>query len=153
MNFDLCWDNVLKSFLYSVWITLLAIISPIYYVFIALFISWLGNFLMGMKTDKKVNNSEFSITKAFDSIKQIGFFGMAALFIYLIPRLMGDEWLGKKGINAITYVVSYYYLTNTFRNAKLYWPKSQPISLIYEVLTTQIFSSLKQYIGLKNEKN
>lgn len=141
--FNNFWQASIKPAFYLIWITFLSLVSPIYYVFVALFFIWLLNFFMGMKTDKKVNGRDFSINKAFDSIKQIGFLGMAALMVYFIPFLMGDKWLGIKGINAVTYIVFYFYLTNSFRNATLYWPDKKEIAFIYEILTTQIFTRLR----------
>jgi len=145
------WQTSLKPLFYAVWISVLTLISPIYYVFVALFIAWVFNFFMGMKTDKKVNGKDFSINKAFDSVKQIGFLGMAALMVYFIPYLMGDRWIGIKGINAVTYIVFYFYTTNSFRNANLYFPKSKPIAFIYEVLTTQIFNRLRDTFMLSKD--
>jgi len=150
---DNLWQASIKPVFYMLWITLLSLISPIYYVFIALFFMWLFNFFMGMKTDKKVNGKDFSINKAFDSIKQIGFLGMASLMVYFIPYLMGDKWIGIKGINAVTYIVFYFYLTNSFRNATLYWPNKKEIAFIYEVLTTQIFTRLRNTFMLNKDSN
>jgi len=150
-HIDQLWEASVKPICYAIWVTVLSLVSPIYYVFIALFVAWLFNFFMGMKTDKKVNGRDFSIKKAFDSIKQIGFLGMAALMVYFIPYLMGDKWLGIKGINAVTYIVFYFYLTNSFRNATLYWPNKKEIAFIYEVLTTQIFTRLRDTFMLSKE--
>lgn len=142
-----------KQLIYSLWVGVLAFISPVSYVFYSLFIVWVLNFFIGMKTDKKINDRDFSITKAFDSIKQIGFLGVASLVVYAIPSIMGDKWIAIKGVNAITYIVFYFYLTNIFRNASLYWPKKKEFSFLYEVLTTQIFTRLRDTFMLnKNDK-
>jgi hypothetical protein len=152
--FDSCYDTVIKPLVYGTWIAVFSIFSPITYVFYALFAVWLFNFLIGLGADVHAHSKQFSLAKAFDSIKQIVFFGMAALVIYLVPKLIGDAHIGVKGVNALIYIVSYYYLTNIFRNAKEIWPNKREIAFIYEILSTQIFTQLKTFLGIKqNGKN
>jgi hypothetical protein len=146
---DGCWESFLKPALYAFWIFIASLISPIAYIFVALFIAWVFNFYVGMRTDKIVNKVNFSLKKAFDSISQIIFIGLADLIVYTVPYLVGDAYIGIKGITAITYIAAYFYLTNSFKNAKLCYPKSQEIAFIYSILTTEIFSMIKDYFKFR----
>jgi hypothetical protein len=152
--FENCYDSFFKPLLYAAWIAVFSVFSPITYVFYALFAVWLFNFLIGLGADVHAHGKQFSLAKAFDSVKQIVFFGLAAVVIYLVPKLVGDVEIGVKGVNALIYIVSYYYLTNIFRNAKEIWPQKAEIAFIYELLSTQIFTKLKTFLGIKqNGKN
>ena len=138
-----------KPFCYMVWITFLSVVSPIYPVFYALFIVWVINFFMGLGADVH-NGKEFNLNKAFDSVKQIGFIGIAALVIYFVPTLMNDEGVGQTGVKWLVYIVSYFFLTNAFRNATKIWPCNITFKFIYNLLSTQIFTQLKTYLGIKD---
>ena len=104
---------------------------------------------MGLGADVH-NGKEFNLNKAFDSVKQIGFIGIAALVIYFVPTLMNDEGVGQMGVKWLVYIVSYFFLTNAFRNATKIWPCNITFKFIYNLLSTQIFTQLKTYLGIKD---
>jgi hypothetical protein len=138
-----------KPFCYMVWITFLSVVSPIQPILYVLFIVWVINFFMGLGAGVK-QGEEFNLKKAFESIKQIAFLGVSAMVIYFVPTLLEDEPIGQTGVKYLAYIISYFYTTNSFRNATKIWPGNSMFDFMYSLLSTQIFSQLKNYLGIKN---
>lgn len=132
---------------------IVSVFSPLHDVLFALFLSFLFNIITGIIADVHVNKEDFKISKAFDAIIHLTFYIALVYFIYNISVSLGDAESGRVGVKWATYIVVYFYLTNILRNASKVYPKNQTISFLYMVLTTQIFSKLKDMIGVKSNNN
>lgn len=145
--------NYIKPFILFAITGIVSVFSPLHDVLFALIMSFAFNILTGIVADVHVNKAGFKIHKAFDAIIHLTFYVALVYFIYNITSSLGDTESGRMGIKWVTYIVVYFYLTNILRNASLVYPKNQTISFIYEVMTTQIISRLKDYFFLnKNDK-
>jgi hypothetical protein len=148
-NFTSSVEQLIKPIMYAVWLTLVALISPIYPAFFCLFIVWVINFAMGLGEDVHANDAKFNIHKAFNSIKQLLYLAALMLLIYIVPYLMKDIGIGEKGVKYLTYIAVYFYCTNISLKATQIWPEWKLAAFLYELLSTQIFASLKNYLGIK----
>lgn len=146
---DIFLDRIKE--LYWILITaLFSVLSPVEHALILLIISFTFNIISGIITDVHVNKAAFSIKKAFNAIPQLLFYFVLVVFLDYGARIMGDADLGIIAVKWLTYIVVYFYLTNIFRNARLVYPKSAAINFIYDLLSTEIFTRLKDMIGIKN---
>lgn len=148
MNFDEIICSYIKPTFYAMWLGLLAVITSTLPALIALFVIWIVNFFMGLGADVDQGKS-FSIDKAFNSIKQLILIGCLMLLVYGIPFMMKDIAISERGVKYLTYVAVYFYLTNITKNGKQMWPKWRLIVFLHELLSTQIFFTLKSYLGFK----
>lgn len=142
------WYEV-KNYLLMALTGILGIVSTFQHAFIALFCGFVLNFFMGMGADAADKTREnFSIKKATEGVKLLMFYIVIIFCLYGMtyrePRLSDNiiKWL--------TYIVSYFYLTNIFRNAEKIFPSSKAVSFIYMFLSTEVFIRLKSALGIKN---
>jgi len=132
---------------------IVSIFSPVREAMMVLGLAFLFNLLTGLITDIHVNRKEFSLKKAFDAVIQLSFFGALIFFIQAAGTNLHDPTLAATGVKWVTYIVVYFYLTNILRNATQIFPKNQAISFMYTIMSTQIFSKLKEMIGIKSSDN
>lgn len=148
--------DILERFKELLWMVLTAIGSllfPIREILILLSLGFVFNIATGIIADVNVNKQPFSIKKAFSAISQAAFFMSCVFFLDYGSKLLHDAHIGETSVKWLTLIVTYFYLVNIFRNAKLIFPKNQAIAFIYELLSTEIFSRLKQMVGYKTKRN
>ena len=145
--------NFIKPFILFIITGIISIFSPLQDILYALFLSFLFNIITGIITDVHVNKKTFEIKKAFDAIIHFTFYIALVYFIYNVSVNLGDADSGRVGVKWATYIVIYFYLTNILRNASKVFPQNQTISFMYMVLTTQIFSKLKDMLGVRSNNN
>ena len=148
MNMDDILYYYIKPAFLALWLGLLTVLTNTMPALIALFILWVINFFMGLGADSN-NGKAFSIDKAFNSMKQLSLIGILILIVYGIPYLMKDTIIGERGVKSITYMASYFFITNITKNGKSMWPEWKFIVFLHELLSTQIFFQLKSYLGIK----
>lgn len=143
----------MKNYLLMVLTGLLGIVSTFQHAFIALFCGFILNFLMGMGADAadKTTKESFSIKKATEGIKLLMFYVVTIFCLY--GMTYPEPKLTETVIKWLTYIVSYFYLTNIFRNATKIFPDSRAIAFIYMFLSTEVFIKLKEMLGIKNKGN
>lgn len=135
--------------LYLLFISIvISICSPIKDMLYVLGISFLFNIFTGIVTDIHVNHSDFSLKKAFEAIIQLTFYAALVFFVNNGCRSLGYNPIAQYASSWITLVVFYYYLTNILRNSTQVFPKSKALRLIYMILTTKIFQTIKGYFGI-----
>lgn len=141
-----------KSYLLVTLTGLLSILSDFQYAFVALFVGFVGNFLMGLLADTSSEPKvSFSIKKATEGLKLFMFYVVTVFCLY--GMTYKEPALTDTVIKWLTYIVSYFYMTNIFRNAKKVFPDSKAISFIYSFLSTEVFMELKRFLGIgKNRK-
>ena len=153
MKIDYSMDIFLDRIKELYWLLLTALVSvfsTVKHALIFLLLAFAFNIVTGIITDVHVNKASFNIKKAFSAFSQLLFYAACVVFFDYGARLMGDAGIGVTAVRWLTYIVVYFYLTNIFRNARLVYPKSAAINFIYDLLSTEIFSRLKEMIGMKN---
>ncbi|WP_019540557.1 phage holin family protein [Proteiniphilum acetatigenes] len=129
---------------------LISICVDFYFAFIALFAGFCINFITGMIAAAKEKEG-FSMEKAKEGVKLFGFYITVIFVLYAMTFFKAE--LPETVIVYFTLIVSYFYLTNSFRNATIIFPKDKAIQFIYEILSTEIFFRLKEYLGLKRKSS
>jgi len=148
-------EDFIERFKELIWVVITAIGSlllPIREILILLSLGFVFNIITGIIADVHVNRQQFSIKKAFSAISQAAFFMACVFFLDYGSKLLHDAQIGQTSVRWLTLIVSYFYLVNIFRNAKLIFPKNLAISFIYELLSTEIFLRLKEMVGIKTKK-
>ena len=141
----------MKSFAMLILAGLLSIITDYQYAFVALIVGFTLNFLMGMGADvNDADKENFCMKKATNGFKLLMFYVITIFCI--VGMTYRDPEVSEQIIRFLTYIVSYFYLTNTFRNAKIIFPGNKSIEFIYSFLSTEAFYRLKDYLGFRNKK-
>ena len=141
----------LKSFSMLILAGLLSIITDYQFAFVGLFVGFTFNFLMGMGAD--VNDPEkdnFCMKKATNGIKLLMFFVITIFCV--VGMTYNKPKVTETIIQYLTYIVSYFYFTNGFRNAVKIFPGNKTVQFIYSFLSTEAFYKLKDYLGFRNKK-
>ena len=142
----------LKSFAMLIIAGLLSIITDYQYAFVGLFLGFIFNFVIGMGADVNDKNKEnFCLKKATDGLKLLMFYVITIFCI--VGMTYREPQVSEQIVRFLTYVVSYFYLTNIFRNAKKIFPGNKSIEFIYSFLNTEAFYKLKDYMGFRNRKH
>ena len=139
--------NSLKNILLFAFTAVLSIITTAEGAFIALAFGFMLNFFIGMNADRIKHGKEFSLRKATEGIKLFMFYVIIVFFVFAI--LYNKQEFANDVVNWLTYIVSYFYLTNIFRNAKTCFPESRSIDFIYKFLSTEVFAGMKQLLSKK----
>jgi hypothetical protein len=106
-----------------------------------------------LAADANVHAKQFSLKKAFESIKQALFYFFLIWFIHYSADSLGFDKNGHTAIKWVTLTVVYFYLTNILRNASAIFPNNKAIAFMYVVMTTQIFNKLRNYFGFQETNN
>lgn len=127
---------------------LFSIVSEYQHAFIALFVGFLFNIFMGIAADaSRRETGSFSLVKAREGLKLFMFYCLTVLAIYGMTYSEPD--ISSLVIKWLTYVISYFYLVNIFRNAKQVFPGNKSIAFIYLLLSTEVFFILKDFLKIK----
>ncbi len=129
---------------------LAGIVSNFDYALIALFAGFTLNFIIGLSADVRQGRN-FNIRKATDGIKLLMFYMVTIFCLYAMTYK--DPSLANVVIRWLTMIVSYFYTTNIFRNAKVIFPENRSVYFIYMFLSTEVFLRLKDYIGIKHQES
>jgi len=153
-NIDFVVDRA-KELYWWVATAVLSVLVPVEDILIVLFYAFLFNIVIGIITDVHVNKAKFSINKAFNAFSQLAFYGACVVFLDIAAKRLDEPDMGITAVKWLTIIVLYFYLTNIFKNARQIFPKSQAIAFIDELLSTELFSRLKNMFGIKKkeEKN
>lgn len=147
-----CYTS-LKPFILMVFAWIVSVLSPIEGAIVILGFAATLNFCMGLGESIHVSGGHFNIGKAFDAIIQLTYFLAFALLVNLTFTKNNDASLAETGVKWITYIVVYFYSTNSFRNASLLWPNVKAFQFMYDLLSTAIFYKLKETLGIKKNDN
>lgn len=147
------WINEhIRPFLVMVFTAICSVFTPIEDAIYVLFLAFIFNIIVGISQDKRVNKKEFNIKKAFDAITQLFLYYALIYLIHTTGFKMKDDTVATTGVKWVTYIVVYFYATNILRNAKSMYPKNKAIAFMYDVLSTDVFISLKNMIGVRTKK-
>lgn len=143
----------LKELMYLIVAGIGSALLPVQDILILLSMGFVFNIFTGIVTDIHVNYARFDIKKAFSAITQLTFYATCVVFLNHGAKLLDEPQMGIVAVKWVTMIVIYFYLTNIFKNAKQVYPRNLAISFIYEILSTEIFTRLKETIGIKNNND
>lgn len=132
---------------------LASVVAPVKDILIALFAAFVFNIITGIITDVHVNRAKFDIKKAFNAVTQLAFYAMCIIFLDFVTLRINEPDIGVTAVKWLTLIVTYFYLTNIFKNARQVYPSSQAIKFIYELLSTEIFGRIKDMVGYKTKRH
>ena len=133
----------IKMFVYAVATWYLATFSEVIPTFKIITAVFIAQILAGTFVGVNIKHEDFSKTKFFKAILEAVFYLMTVKFISEIGKVYNDVNLAKQVIKYITYLVTWAYGCSLFKNLKLLFPESKPISIIYELLSTEIYKKIK----------
>lgn len=139
-----------KPFLLFALAGIVSVFSPIQAAMYVLGLAAIFNIVTGIVTDVHANKKDFCISKAFDAFKQLTFYFALVFFIHSAASSMQDFEVARLGVKWVTYIAAYYYATNILKNAKQVFPKNQALSMMYMILTTEVFLRMKEFLGLNS---
>lgn len=142
-------EFIVERFKELFWVVITAlgsILLPVKDILLLLSLGFLFNIITGIVADIHVNKAEFNFKKAFSAIIELTFFSACVLFIHHGCKLMAEPDMGAIAVKWLMFIVSYFYITNIFKNAKKIFPRNEAIAFIYEILSTEIFIRLKSMI-------
>jgi len=143
------WIEQMKAFCVFIGAYVASIVTPIQDALFILGLVVTFNIWIGIKADRRVHKKPFSIKKAWEAIQQMLFFWTLIFLIDTTGKKFDDPILSETGVKWVTYIASYFYLVNIFKNEKQIHPKSKGIAFMYDILTIEIFAKLQDMIGLK----
>lgn len=146
------YDKIFE-FLKLTWLVIISVISPIRLSVIILLAFFTFNFFVGYKTDQKVHKREFSLNKAFDSVKQLILYYALIFLVNMTLGLYEEVALAEGAAKFLTWVISFWYLVNILRNARLMFPTNEAIKFLHEFLTIQLLDIILARFGFRSQKD
>lgn len=140
----------IKNILLLALISLVSMITDIQSAFTILFAGFIINLFIGIGADVGINKKDFQMRKATEGMKLLLFYIVIVFFLYAVTY--ENKEVAKASVNALTYIVSYFYMTNIFRNAKIIFPKARSVRFIYNFLSTEVFFKLKEKLGITSDE-
>lgn len=141
-------EELMKQFWAWLIALLLAAFQPLSVALLVLMAAWTINIFMGLAADKNTGK-DFEFKKFFSAAKQLGFIFAILFVISLATTGYGESGIAFTIAKWGTWIVSYFYVTNIFRNAAQLWPGNKAIAFIYSFLTTEAFGYIKGFFKMK----
>lgn len=121
---------------------LLAAFQPLSVAILVLMVVWTLNIVMGISADSSTGQP-IKVKKALTAVWQLGFIFAVLFIISLATTGYGEKELSLTLAKWGTWVVSYFYATNIFRNAAELWPNNKLVAFVHAFLTTEAFAYVK----------
>ena len=145
------WDRLI-DFIKLAWLVFISVISPIRIAVWVLLLFFTLNFFVGYKSDQIANRREFSLKKAFDGIRLLILYYALIFIVNMALGLYNEMALAEGATKFLTWIVSYWYLVNIIRNARLVFPENEGLKFLYDLLTVQILEMLLARFGLRPQR-
>ena len=141
-------EELMKQFWAWLIALLLAAFQPLSVALLVLMAVWTINIFVGLAADKNTGK-DFEFKKFFSAAKQLGFIFAILFVISLATTGYCESGIAFTIAKWGTWIVSYFYVTNIFRNAAQLWPGNKAIAFIYSFLTTEAFGYIKGFFKMK----
>ncbi len=141
-------EEIMKQFWAWLVALVLAAFQPLSVALLVLMAVWTINIFVGLAADKNIGK-DFDFKKFFSAAKQLGFIFAILFVISLATTGYGESGIAFTIAKWGTWIVSYFYVTNVFRNASQLWPNNKGIGFIYSFLTTEAFGYIKSFFRMK----
>lgn len=143
----------LKFIAYTILAWVLAVVSNIKDVIIVLGIIFIINIVAGVSTALNKKKETFSIWKFFEAFELLMFYLSIVAFLSVTGRCFNDRLISEEAVKWLTYIVSWGYLINIFKNAKILFPNQKTLEIIYLFLSTEILIMIKNKLGVNKDAN
>ena len=148
------WDTF-KIILAAVIGSLYSYLEPVYNPMKVLAFVFFADIFAGVLVDLIRNNDRIRIKKFLVAVAFLTLYFTTIASTYVIGEHMGDIDEALFIVKTLTYVFSYFYVSNTFRNLKVLAPDNKPIAFLDYWLGLQVVKrlpDLAKYLGLTKEK-
>ena len=145
----------LKVLIVAVLGSLYSYLEPIYNPMKVLAIVFFADILAGVLVDLIRNNDRIRIKKFLIAVAFLALYFSIIASTYVIGEHMGDTNEALIIVKTLTYVFSYFYVSNTLRNFRLLAPENKPIAFLDYWLGLQVVKrlpDLAKYLGLGKGK-
>ena len=148
--------DAIKVFISFVFSSFIAMISPLFTPIIILV--WLLAFdiIVGIISDRVINKTGFSTNKFLKSVFFLCLYLMIIASMYIVCHLLHDVEEGLVMLKIITYVCSYFYLSNILKNLHESFPKNRIFSFLLFVLSVDILTKkipvLDRFLNFEKEE-
>lgn len=148
------WDTF-KIIMVAALGSLYSYLEPIYDPMKVLAFVFLADIVAGVLVDLIRNNDRIRIKKFLIAVAFLALYFSIIASTYIIGEHMGDKSEALLVVKTLTYVFSYFYVSNTFRNLKVLAPNNKQIAFLDYWLGLQIVKrlpNLAKYLGLGKDK-
>lgn len=147
--------DTLKVIIVAVLGSLYSYLEPIYNPMKVLAIVFLADILAGVVVDLIRNNDRIRIKKFLIAVAFLALYFSIIASTFVIGEHMGDIDEALFIVKTLTYVFSYFYVSNTLRNLRMLAPENKPVAFLDYWLGLQVVKrlpDLAKYLGLGKEK-
>ncbi len=132
----------------SVFSSLLAYITPTKGFLIALIIMFAFNIWCGMRADGVVivRCKNFSWGKFKNAVAELLLYLVIVELVFVFMNSVGDGESSLVVIKTITYVFSYVYLQNAFKNLIIAYPKNKSFRIIYHLIRFEFKRAMPSHV-------
>lgn len=136
--------DTVRLFVVAVLGSLYSYLEPIYNPMIVLAFVFFADIVAGILVDLVRNNDRLRIKKFLIAVAFLALYFCIIASTYLIGEHMGDTNEALFVVKTLTYVFSYFYVSNTFRNMRVLMPDNKPIAFLDYWLGLQIVKRLPE---------
>nr|DAE47093.1 MAG TPA: hypothetical protein [Caudoviricetes sp.] len=147
--------DTFRIFIVAVIGSLYSYLEPIYNPMKVLAIVFFADIIAGVLVDLIRNNDRIRIKKFLIAVAFLSLYFSIIASTFVIGEHMGDIDEALFIVKTLTYVFSYFYVSNTFRNVRVLIPDNKPIAFLDHWLGLQVVKRLPElakYLGLGKEK-
>lgn len=128
--------------------SLLGFFMPTKGFMLALVIMFSFNIWAGMRTDgvSIVRCKNFSFKKFKNAVCELFLYIFILEMIYSVMSSCGDKNTSIVVIKSLTYVFSYVYLQNAFKNLTIAYPKNKAFRIIYHVIRLEFKRAMPTHV-------
>ena len=147
--------DTLKIIIVAALGSLYSYLEPIYNPMKVLAIVFFADIVAGVLVDLIRNNDRIRIKKFLIAVAFLALYFSIIASTYVIGEHMGDTDEALLIVKTLTYVFSYFYVSNTFRNLRILAPNNKQVAFLDYWLGLQVvrrLPDLANYLGLGKQK-
>lgn len=145
------WDTI-KTMILTMFTWIISIISPLSSILFILLVVFIMNIFGGVITIGIKDPTEvFSLKKFAQAFLLFLLFGTSIIFTHYLGVTFKDALVSDSGVKWLSYIIIWGYALNIFKNAKLKWPDNRSIATIYNILSVQVYNTIKSQFDKKTK--
>ncbi|NDW19819.1 hypothetical protein D0T53_13005 [Dysgonomonas sp. 216] len=147
--------DTIKIILVAALGSLYSYLEPIYNPMKVLAIVFCADIVAGVLVDLIKNNDRIRIKKFLIAVAFLALYFSIIASTYVVGEHMGDIEEALLIVKTLTYIFSYFYISNTIRNLRLLAPQNKQIAFLDYWLGLQIVKrlpDLANFLGLSHKK-
>lgn len=144
--------DALKLFVITILSGVYTYLEPVHNPMLVLAFVFCADILAGILTDLIVNKDRLQIKKFLYAVLFLAIYLSIIASTFTIGEKMGDKNEILLIIKTLTYVLIYFYVSNTLRNLCVLFPYNRPLTFIYYWLGLQIVKKIPDLQTFLNSK-